>query len=91
MRNSSRTRISRSTCAAMCASRSVSSSCAMNSWASERLISATSAMFAPCTSTARTSGFSRLPSQTGQGISRRYSPQRARWLSVSACANWRSM
>ena len=43
----------------------------MNAWASARLKAQISAMFAPLTVTASTSGLSRVPSQTGHGISRR--------------------
>ncbi len=57
----------------------------MNSWASARLLCETSAMECPCTRTASTSGLSRSPLQTGQGTSRRYSAQRVRWVSLSAC------
>ncbi len=63
----------------------------MNDLASVRLSRPTSAMLWLWMSTERTSGFSRLPSQTGQGTSRRYSDQRARCTSVSACRYWRSM
>ena len=62
----------------------------MKCWASEMLRSATSAMLCSSTSTASTSGFSRLPPQTAHGTSRRYSAQRARCTSVSACSQFRS-
>ena len=91
MRKSKRRRISRSTCAAIFASRSVRVTSLKKRCASVRLSSVTPAIDWPFTVTASTSGLSRWPWQAWQGTSRRNSAQRSRRLSLSASAYCRSM